>query len=262
MRSYVTSWTTGGAVPVAVVSDPKSTAGGASPYSMSVLSLMSVIDQSCLRSGLLRAVETGGLRDVAPDDDRPDQASALVVADVGAEPVVTRAVEGDGHGSARVVRQPHPLAVAVARHERAVRVLVVVDELDVQVPAVGQDEDRGVPDQLVGHDPDPGAHPAVVPLLGLPEVAGGQQPADRRLVLPVQPELVQSPGSLRCGGRHRPSLLVRCVLWERTDGVPAVPAAVTARPPDDVPPSRARSAPGWPWHLLPSGCCRPHGDQA
>src|SRR3954471_22922633 len=182
MRSYVTSWATGGAVPVAVVSEPKFTAGGASLYWMSGLSWVAVIDSSCLRSRLLRTVEASGLRDVALHDDRPDQSPALVVADVGAEPVLTRAVEGDGHGPARVVRQPHPLAVAVARHERAMGVLVVVDELDVQVPAVGQDEDRGVPDQLVWHDPDPGAHPAVVALLGVSDVAGGQQPADRRLV--------------------------------------------------------------------------------
>src|SRR3712207_2365565 len=128
----------------------------------------------------------------------------------------------------------------------------------VQVPPVGQDEDRGVPDQLVGHDPDPGAHPAVVALLGVSDVAGGQQPADRRLVLPVQPELLQRRGSLRCGGRHRPSLLV---VSKRTDGVPAVLGTVTARPPDDGPPSCARSPPGWPWHLL-LRLLQPRDDQA
>src|SRR3954454_21622483 len=102
MRSYVTSCATGGAVPVAVVRAPNSTGGGAGRYSMVV------IDCSCLRSWLRRAVEAGRRRDVAHDGDRADQASPLVVADVGAEPVLTGAVEGDVHGSPAVVRQPHP----------------------------------------------------------------------------------------------------------------------------------------------------------
>src|SRR5918998_6273976 len=167
MRSYVTPWTTGGGVPVAVVREPKSTGGGACRYSMVV------IDCSSLRAWLRRAVEAGRRRHVAHDDDRADQAPALVVADVGAEPVLTGAVEGDVHGPPRVVRQPHPLAVPVARHQRAVGVLVVVDELDVQVAAVGQDQDLGVPDQLVGDDVDLGSHPAVPPFLGLTDVPGG-----------------------------------------------------------------------------------------
>src|SRR4051795_7078437 len=37
MRSYVTSWATGGAVPVAVVREPKLTGGGAGRYSMVVI---------------------------------------------------------------------------------------------------------------------------------------------------------------------------------------------------------------------------------
>src|SRR5215212_5877747 len=169
MRSYVTPWTTGGAVPVAVVREPKLTAGGADRYSMVV------IDCSSLRSRLRRAVEAGRRRYVAHHDDRADQAAALVVADVGAEPVVARAVEADVDGAPRVVRQPDPLAVTVARHEGAVGVLVVVEELDVEVAAVGQDEDRGVPDQLVGDDPDRGGHPAAGPVIGLCDVPGRQQ---------------------------------------------------------------------------------------
>src|SRR3954467_9307890 len=133
MRSYVTPWATGGAVPVAVVREPKLTAGGAGRYSMVV------IDCSCLRSWLRRAVEAGRRRDVAHHDDRPDQASALVVADVGAEPVVARAVEGDVDGAVCVVGQPDPLAVPVARPQRAVGVLVVVDKLDVEFAAMRQD---------------------------------------------------------------------------------------------------------------------------
>src|SRR3954453_12959186 len=182
MRSYVTPWATGAAVPVAVVREPKLTAGGAGRYSMVV------IDCSSLRSRLRRGVEAGAGRRVAHHDDRADQAAALVVADVGAEPVVARAVEGDVDGAPRVVRQPDPLAVTVARYERAVGVLVVVDELDVEVAGVGQDEDRGVPDQLVGDDPDRGGHPAVRRLVGLGDVPGRQQPAQRPDVLLVQPE--------------------------------------------------------------------------
>src|SRR3954452_13416575 len=100
MRSYVTPWATGGAVPVADVREPKLTAGGAGLYSMVV------IDCSCLRAGLRRAVEAGGGGDVAQHDDRADQSPALVVADVGAEPVVAGAVEGDVPGAAGVVGQP------------------------------------------------------------------------------------------------------------------------------------------------------------
>src|SRR3954462_7125404 len=185
MRSYVTPWATGGAVPVAVVREPKLTAGGAGRYSMVV------IDCASLRSWLRWTIEAGRRRDVAHHDDRADQAPALVVADVGAEPVGARAVEGDVDGSPRVVRQPDPLAVTVARHERAVGVLVVVDELDVQFAAVGQDQDRGVPDPLGGHDPDRGGHGAPGLVLGLGDVPGRQQPAQRPVVLLVEPELVQ-----------------------------------------------------------------------
>src|SRR3569833_1311864 len=177
MRSYVTSWTTGGAVPLAVVSEPKLTGGGASLYSMPGLSWVVVIGSSWLRSRLLRTVESSGLRDAALDDERPDQAPALVVPDVGAEPVVAGAVQVDVDRSPGVVRQPDPLAVTVARHERAVGVLVVVDELDVEIAAVRQHEDRGIPDQLIGHDPDLGVHPAAVALLGVADVPGREQPA-------------------------------------------------------------------------------------
>src|SRR4051795_12114865 len=118
MRSYVTPWATGGAVPVAVVREPKLTAGGAGRYSMVVIDCSSlrlrlrrgggggagrysmvVIDCSSLRLRLRRAVEAGRRRNVAHHDDRADQATPLVVADVGAEPVVARAVEADVDGA-------------------------------------------------------------------------------------------------------------------------------------------------------------------
>src|SRR3954452_25638936 len=109
MRSYVTPWATGGAVPVAVVREPKLAPGGTGRYSMVV------IDCSSIGVRLRRAVEAGRRRNVAHHHDRADQATPLVVADVGAEPVVARAVEADVDGPPRVVRQPDPLAVTIAR---------------------------------------------------------------------------------------------------------------------------------------------------
>src|SRR3954454_20409457 len=202
MRSYVTPWATGGAVPVAVVREPKLTAGGAGRYSMVV------IDCSSLRLRLRRAVEAGRRRYVGHHHDRADQATPLVVADVGVEPVVAGAGEAGVDGAPGAGGQPDPLAVTVARHERAVGVLVVVQELDVELATVGQQEDRGVPDQLVGDDPDHGAHASVRPLLRLCDVPGRQQPAQRRVVLLVQPEPADHLRPGRCEGRHGPHLLV------------------------------------------------------
>src|SRR6516165_1466995 len=85
-----------------------------------------------------------------------------------------------------MVHQPDELAVTIARQERTVRVHVVVCELELEVTAMGQDQDRGVPDQLVRRNPDPGMHAAVGPLLGAPEVSVGEQSAYRRPVLPAQ----------------------------------------------------------------------------
>src|SRR4051794_41864432 len=67
MRSYVTPWTTGGAVPVAVVREPKLTAGGADRYSMVV------IDCSSLRSRLRRAGEAGPRPGGGPPHGRAPQ---------------------------------------------------------------------------------------------------------------------------------------------------------------------------------------------
>src|SRR5262245_57682784 len=97
-----------------------------------------------------------------------------------------------------MVHQPDELAVTIARQERAVGVHVIVDELEFKLAAVGQDENRGIPDQLVHRNPDPGVHPAVGPLLGMPEVPVGEQSAYRRPVL-----LGQLRQLLFYSGRHR-----------------------------------------------------------
>ena len=54
------------------------------------------------------------------------------------------------------------------------------------VAAVGQDEDPGLEDELVLGDPDGGAHLAVGPFLGVPDVAAPENSAERRPVLLVQ----------------------------------------------------------------------------
>ena len=69
------------------------------------------------------------------------------------------------------------------------RIQVVVEELEVEVASMGQDEDRGVPDQLVGLDPDRGTHTAVGPLLGTRDVSVREQSTQRRAILPVQSDV-------------------------------------------------------------------------
>src|SRR6266568_1209163 len=85
-----------------------------------------------------------------------------------------------------MVHQPDELAVTVARQERAVGVHVIVDELELEIAAMGQDQDSRVPDQLIQRNPDPGMHAAVGPLLGAPEVSVGEQSAYRGPVLLAQ----------------------------------------------------------------------------
>src|SRR4051812_50025828 len=70
-------------------------------------------------------------RDVPAHDDRAGQAASLVVAGRGAVPVVARPVELESGRALRVVHQPEEPGVAIARHDRAVGVLVVVDERDL-----------------------------------------------------------------------------------------------------------------------------------
>jgi hypothetical protein len=53
-----------------------------------------------------------------------------------------------------------------------VGVLVVVDEREFELATVGQDEDPGLPAQLVLRDPDRGVHSAVGSLLGVPDAPG------------------------------------------------------------------------------------------
>src|ERR1700704_234214 len=130
MRSYVTFWATGGALPMTALSSASLTADPACTYSTTC---------SFLRSWLFRAVEASLVRNVPQYDDRPEQSPALIVADIGTEPVVAWAVEVDGGRSSGKYRQPNPLAVTIARQERAVSVRVIVDEFDLEVAPMGHD---------------------------------------------------------------------------------------------------------------------------
>src|SRR5918992_5113323 len=85
-----------------------------------------------------------------------------------------------------MVHQPDELGVAVARQDRAVGVLVVVDELKLEHAPVGQHKDAGLVDELVLGDPDRGAHLAVGSLLRLSDRSPAQQSTQRRPVLLVQ----------------------------------------------------------------------------
>src|SRR5438874_1443611 len=125
----------------------KSTAASASTYSVA-------IKCSFLRPWLGWTIETGFLRGIPPYDDRAGQAAPFVVSCPGAVPVVARAVEVEARGSFGEVLQPDELAVTVARQDRAVRVVVIVDELELEVATVGEDEDSGLKDQLIRRDPD------------------------------------------------------------------------------------------------------------
>src|SRR5918997_2959996 len=123
-----------------------STATPASTYSISVAIkysyprwwLCRAVD---LWARLLRTVEASLLRGLPLHDDRPGQAAALVVAGTRAVPVVPRAVELEVGLPARMVHQPDELVVAVARQDCAVRVQVIVDQLELELAPMGQHED-------------------------------------------------------------------------------------------------------------------------
>src|SRR5919199_3186159 len=91
-----------------------------------------------LRARLRRTVEPGFRRRVPLHDDRSGQAAALVVARARAVPVVPGAVERESGCALCLVDQPEELVVAVARQDRAVRVGVVVDELELELAPVGE----------------------------------------------------------------------------------------------------------------------------
>src|SRR5437868_10483967 len=122
----------------------KSTASPASTYSVSV-----AISCSFLRPWLGWAVELGFVWDLAADNDRAGQAAALVVSGSGPVPVVARAVELEGRPPLREVHQPDELGVAVGGQDRAVGVVVVVDDLELEGPPMREHEDAGVEHQLV-----------------------------------------------------------------------------------------------------------------
>src|SRR5262249_37888178 len=92
---------------------------------------------SSLRLWLGWTVELGLRGRVALDHDRSGQPAALVVPRGRPVPVVTGAIEVEGGGALRVVDEPDELGVAVGRQDRAVRVLVVVDQRQLYDAAVG-----------------------------------------------------------------------------------------------------------------------------
>src|SRR5215210_7299722 len=212
------------------LSDEFSTAVPASTYSVAIKcsyrrSLLS--GAADLRARLRRAVEASLRWGVASHDDRGGQAAALVVARAGAVPVVARAVELERRRSLRVVHQPDELVVAVARQDRAVRVLVIVDELELEHASVGQDQDPGLVDQLVLRDADRGAHLAVGSLLGLPDGAAAEDSTQRHPVLLVQGRDVD--GSHACAplvskvrdpGSRAPWLISQGIRKASTPSVP------------------------------------------
>src|SRR6185437_14928806 len=113
-----------------------------------------VILGSFLGTRLIGSVETGFRRHLAEHDDGGGQSTALVVAAGRAVPVVTGAVEEQFRPALRVVEQPEELPVAVAREQRRVRVLVVVDDRQFDDTAVRHDQNRGIPGEFVLLDPN------------------------------------------------------------------------------------------------------------
>src|ERR671931_1463694 len=120
----------------------------ASTYSVAIECSFPGCAAGGLRARLGRAVEARLGWHVAPHDDRPGQAAALVVASRGAVPVVPRSVELEGGGAPRMVHEPDELGVAIARQDRAMRVLVVVEELELENAPMRHDENRGLIDEL------------------------------------------------------------------------------------------------------------------
>lgn len=86
------------------------------------------------------------------------------------------------------------------------RVGVVVDQFEVEVAPVRQNENRRIPGQLVGRNPDLGAHPPVRNLDRVGEATITNQSAQGRPILLVQTDLAYQTGQFPFGGRHRPHL--------------------------------------------------------
>src|SRR4051794_23018020 len=192
------------------LSDELSIACPASTYSVAIRVLLRRRDWPAveLRARLRRAVDASLWRGVAADDDRGGEAAALVVARTGAVPVVARAVELERRRSLRVVHEPDEHVIAVARQDRAVRVLVVVDERELERAPMRQDQDAGLVDQLILRDADRGVHLAVGPLLGLPDGSAAEDPAQRHPVLLVQTRYVDGSHQ-RCSSCPMPGPAAR-----------------------------------------------------
>src|SRR5437763_765771 len=90
-------------------------------------------------------------------------------------------------------------------------VLVIVEDLKLKVAPVGHDDDRWLPDQLIGRDADSGVHATVGSLLGLTKTSEGGHSPQCRLVLPVQPQRTHPSGQLYSVRYHRLHLLLSAI---------------------------------------------------
>src|SRR6478736_1184869 len=106
-------------------------AAPASTYSVAIECVLSWAVGLDGRARLRRAVQARLGRHVPAHDDRSGQAPALVVAGRGPVPVVARPVELERGRPLGAVDQPEELGVPVARQDRTMGVLVVVDEREL-----------------------------------------------------------------------------------------------------------------------------------
>src|SRR5690625_99379 len=148
-----------------------------------------VIDSSFLRPRLLGAVEAGLGRNFTPHDDGPGQPPPLVVSGRRAVPVVARSVQVELRRPPRMIHQPDEFLVTVARQQRAMRIVIVIDNLKFEITTVWHHQNRRIPRQFVRMDTNRRLHPPIGLLRGMGNVSGSQYLTDRCMILRVQPEL-------------------------------------------------------------------------